>query len=427
MELFPSVFRVRQRFERPEVVDPMAELTAQLERAALGDRIVSGGTVAVAVGSRGIAQIAEITRTVVAHLKHLGAKPFIVPAMGSHGGGTAAGQEEVLRQYGITPAAVGCPIRSSMETVVVCRTPEGIPVHFDRLAFQADAVVVVNRIKPHTRFVGPIESGLMKMLLIGLGKADGARVYHRAILDYSFDQIIRSVAAEVIARCRVLAGVAVVENAYHGIGYLEVIRAEQFAQREPDLLQLARRWMARLPFERVDLLLIDEIGKHISGTGLDTNVVGRKFNDHKAADEEYPKVKIIALRRLAPESHGNAVGLGIAEFCRSQLIEAADLEATRLNAIVSAHVSAALLPIAYQTDRQMLAAALQCIGLTPPQLARLLWIRNTLDLVELECGEAYRQEAEQLEGLEVLTEPRALAFDDTGNLVEEAMGFPSGG
>ncbi len=426
MESFPAVFRVRQKFERPEVADPTAELIAQLERAALGERIPPGGEVAVAVGSRGIAQIAQIVQTVVAHLKRLGAKPFLVPSMGSHGGGTATGQEQVLRSYGIMPSAVGCPIRSSMDTVVVCRTPEGIPVHFDRHAFEADAVVVINRIKPHTKFVGPIESGLMKMLLIGLGKAEGARVYHRAILDYSFDQIIRSVAAEVIARCGVVAGVAIVENAYHGIGRLEVVPAEQFADREPALLQLARKWMGQLPFEQVDLLLIDQIGKHISGTGLDTNVVGRKFNDHRAVGEERPKVKVIALRQLAPESHGNAIGMGIAEFCRSQLVDAADLQATRLNAIVSGHVSAALVPITYDTDREMLGAALQCIGLTPPQEARLLWIRNTLDLEHLECGAAYWEEAQQRDDLEVLAPPRELAFDDRGNLVEGPIGFPSG-
>jgi hypothetical protein len=336
--------------------------------------------------------------------------------MGSHGGATTEGQRAVVDSYGITEQFVGCPIRASMETVVVCQTAEGFPVHFDRHAFEADHVVVCNRIKPHTRFVGDIESGLMKMLLIGLGKCAGATVYHRAIQDYSFGQIIRSVAGEVLQRCHILAGLAIVENAFDQTARIEAVAPEQFESREKELLALAKQWMARLPFQHVDLLLIDEIGKDISGTGLDTNVVGRKFDDHKAVDGELPKVKIIALRSLTEATHGNAVGLGCAEFCKSQLLRETNLHVTRLNAITAGHLAAAMLPLDYETDREILNLALGTVGLVEPANSRLMWITNTLELTELECSAAYLDEARRRDDLEVLTPLRHLPLDTAGNL-----------
>ena len=327
MPAYPQIFRVRQEFDAPRIDDPPGDVHAEFSRLKLNEKIKPGQSVAITAGSRGVANVHVILRAAAEDFKQLGARPFIVPAMGSHGGGTAEGQREVVESYGITEEYVGCPIRSGMETVVVCRTAEGFPVHFDRFAYEADHVLVCNRIKPHTRFVGDIESGLMKMMLIGLGKRDGAQVYHRAIQDYSFAQIIRSVVSEVFRNCRILAGLAILENAYDQTAKIEAVLPEQFESREKELLELAKRWMARLPFRHVDLLLIDEIGKNISGTGLDTNVVGRKFEEHHATEGEFPKVKLIALRGLTPETHGNAVGLGIAEFCRTPLLRETDFEA----------------------------------------------------------------------------------------------------
>ena len=413
---FPKVFRVRQHFPAPRVEDVAGEVVRQLRRLRLSERVRAGQTVAITAGSRGIANYLQILRAAVEYFRQLGAEPFLVPAMGSHGGGTAEGQVAVLASYGIRPETVGCPIRASMETVVVCQTRLGFPVYFDRHAFQADHVLVVNRIKPHTRFVGPIESGLMKMLLIGLGKAEGARVYHAAIEDYSFAEIIQAVAQEVLSRCRILAGLAIVENAYDQTALVEAVRPEEFEEREKQLLVLARQWMARLPFDEVDLLLVDEIGKEISGTGMDTNVIGRKFDDHKAVEGERPRIKRIAVRRLTEATHGNAVGLGMAEFCRSQILEAMDVSATRLNAITANHITAAMLPLDYPTDRQMLEAALGTIGLRPPGQARFLWIQNTLQLAEVECGAAYWTEAQTRQDLEILTPPRPLPWDPDGNL-----------
>lgn len=416
MTVYPPIFRLRQTFERPRVADVGAEVRAQLARLDLAGRVRPGQSVAITAGSRGVANLGAILRAIVENFQALEARPFIVPAMGSHGGGTAEGQRRLIESYGVTEALVGCPIHAGMDTVVVCRTPEGIPVHFDRHAFEADHVVVCNRVKPHTRFAGEIESGLMKMLLIGLGKREGAAVYHRAIQDYSFGQIIRSVAGEVLSKCRILCGLGIVENAYDETAYLEAVRPDQFEPREKELLRLAKQWMARLPFRHVDILLIDQIGKDISGTGLDTNVVGRKFDDHKALPDEFPKVKLIVLRGLSEQTHGNAVGLGIAEFCKTRLLRQTDFRATRLNAIVASHVSAAMPPLDYETDREILDLALGAIGLVEPAQAKVCWIRNTLDLAEVECSAAYLEEARSRTDLTVLTGLRPMPLDAEGNL-----------
>lgn len=416
MNFYPRIFRIRQKFDQPHLDDIEGEVDRQLARLQLDRRVHPGQTVAVTAGSRGIANIHRIIRAVVQHLRRLGVQPFIIPAMGSHGGGTAEGQRKILESYGITESFCGCPIRASMETVVVCQAKEGFPVHFDRYAWEADHVVVVGRVKPHTGFVGDIESGLMKMLLIGLGKHNGATIYHRAIQDYSFGQIIRSVGYEVLNRCRILAGVAIVENALDQTALIEAVPPEQFESREKVLLEKARRWMPRLPFPTADLLLIDEIGKNISGTGMDTNVVGRKFFDHKAAPDEYPKIRHIAIRALSVQTHGNAAGIGLSEFCRSRVIRQMDVRATRINCLTGGHVTGAMLPLDYETDQQILDAALSVIGLTEPPNARLMWIHNTLDITELECSEAYWKEAAGREDLEILTEPRPLPWDENGNL-----------
>ncbi|MCO6455140.1 MAG: DUF2088 domain-containing protein [Pirellulaceae bacterium] len=413
---YPQIFRVRQTFEAPRVLDVAAEVERQLARLELQRQLQPGQSVAVTAGSRGIANIALIIRAICQHVRRLGGEPFIVPAMGSHGGGTAEGQRKVIESYGVTEQFCGCPIRSSLETVIVCQAAEGFPVHFDRQAWEADHVIVCGRVKPHTGFVGDIESGLMKMMLIGLGKHEGAKIYHRAILNYSFGQILRSVAREVLAKCRILAGVAIVENGYDQTALIEAVPPDQFETREKELLLLARQWMPKLPFAEVDLLLIDEIGKNISGSGMDTNVVGRKYNDHKAADDEYPKVKRIAIRGLTADTHGNATGLGMAEFCRSQILQQMDVEATRINALTGGHPTAAMLPLDYPTDRQILDAALPTIGLADPPDARLLWIHNTLDVAEVECSLAYLEEARRRSDLEVVVPPRPLPMDTAGNL-----------
>jgi hypothetical protein len=418
MSQYPLIFRVRQTFQSPTLpVDQIpATAAAELSRLNLGQTVKPGQSVAITAGSRGIANIALIIKSAVEHFQSLGAKPFIVPAMGSHGGGTAEGQRQLIEAYGITESYCGCPIRASMETVVVCQAAEGFPVHFDKHAFGADHVLVVGRVKPHTGFVGDIESGLMKMMLIGLGKHEGAKIYHRAIMNHSFGQIVRSVAREVLAKCRVVAGLGVVENAYDQTAKIKAVAPHEFEDREKELLVLAKEWMPRLPFKSAEILLLDQIGKNISGAGMDTNVVGRKFNDHVAAEHEWPKVKRIIIRDLTEATHGNATGIGMSEFCRSRCVEKMNIKITRINCLTGGHPTGAMLPLDYPTDRECLDAALPTIGLTEPPHARLLWAHNTLDVAEVECGVAYLNEARERPDLEIIHDPRPMPFDNAGNL-----------
>ena len=380
-----------------------------------------GQTVALTAGSRGIHQIGQILRAAVDFLRALGASPFIVPAMGSHGGGTAIGQTQVLERLGITQQSCGCPIHSSMETVVVCRAAEGFPVHFDRLALQADHVLVCNRVKPHTGFVGDIQSGLMKMLLIGLGKHEGAKIYHRAIQDFDFGQIVRSVSQEVLHRCHILGGLAVVENAHDQTALIEAVEPAEFERREQHLLQFAQQWMAHLPFDEAEILLINEIGKNISGTGMDTNVIGRKHNDHVALDDERPRIKYIIVRNLTQATHGNASGLGLSEFALSRVVRSMDVQATATNCITASHPTGAMIPIHFETDREVLSAALGAIGLRPPADARVMWIQNTLKLAEVEVSATYWESARNRPDLEILSEPRPLPLDSGGQLPDDYL------
>ncbi|OHB78076.1 MAG: [Fe-S]-binding protein [Planctomycetes bacterium RBG_16_64_10] len=416
MTSYPAVFRVRQRFLRVRVDDVAAEVHHQLAALALDQRIHPGQTVAITVGSRGIANIDRIVQAAVAFLHRLGASPFLVPAMGSHGAATAEGQRKIIEGYGITESYCGCPIRSSMETVVVGRADEGFPIHVDGHALRADHVLLCNRIKPHTQFDGSIQSGLVKMLLVGLGKHAGAKTYHAAFQDHGFDRIVRGVGRRLFNECHVVGGLAIVENAYDETARIVGVRPERIFEREAELLQLAEQWMARLPFAKVDILVLDEIGKNISGAGMDTNVVGRKQHADLPASDRLVQVKRIVARSLTAESHGNATGIGLADFCTRRLAQQVDRHSTWINGVTAGHLDAVKLPPEFATDREILAAALTTIGLTAPHEARLLWVRNTLVLDEVECSAAYLAEACARDDLEVLTGARALPFDAAGDL-----------
>ncbi len=415
---FPLMFRVRQHFDAPRVEHIESEVQKQLATLNLGRKIQPGQTVAITAGSRGIANIARIIKATVGHFRDLGAKPFIVPAMGSHGGGTAEGQRAILEGYGITPEYVGAEIRSSMETVIVAHTPgHNVPVHFDKHAYEADHVLVCGRIKPHTGFVGEIESGLHKMMLIGLGKHAGAIIYHRAIMDFSFLEIIRAVADEVLTRCRVIAGLGIVENAYDETGLIAAVAPQEFFEREKQLLEIAKKWMPRLPFPKADLLIVDRIGKNISGSGMDTNVIGRKFNDHVATERDLAQVKRIFVRGLTEATHGNACGIGMSEFTNQRTIDSVDLEITRINTVTGGHPTGAMLPIARLTDKLVLDDALGTIGLTPPEKARIIQIQDTLHLKEVLVSAAFEGQLSGRADLEVLDGPFELPFDEEDNLL----------
>ena len=415
----PLLFPVRQQVRGPLVDDVAAEVTAGLEQLGLDARVARGASVAVGVGSRGIADIATAVPALVAHLRSIGAEPFIVPAMGSHGGGSAAGQEQTLADRGITEATAGCPVRSSMDVVEVGRSPLGFPLLVDAHAAAADHVVVCNRVKPHTIFTGTVESGLSKMLLLGLGKQRGAAAYHAAIHDRGWEPVVQDAVPRVVDAAGVLAGIALIERSDDRTARVAVLGPDRFLADEPALLDDARRWMATLPFAEVDLLLVDRIGKDVSGSGLDVNVVGRKESPHRPAPGAPVRIRTIAVRALTAATHGNALGVGHAELCRSRVLLDTDVAATRLNALTAGNPSAAMTPIDFETDAEIVDTGLALAGLRGPDEARLCWIRDTRHLDELWCSAAYLDEAAARPDLEVLGDPRPLPFDDEGNLPDD--------
>ena len=415
---FPRFFRLKQTFPAPFVPDVEARVEQAIGNLHLGRNTRPGQTVAITVGSRGIHGIDRIVRACVQRCRLAGLDPFLVPAMGSHGGATADGQRRLIEGFGVTEQAMGCPIRSSMETVVVATADEGFPVHFDRHAAEADHVLVVNRIKPHTRFTGAIESGLMKMMLIGLGKHQGALVYHRVIMNYSFDQIVRSVARKVIDRCKILGGLAILENADEQTADIVGVPAGEIEATEPHLLKQVKEWMPRLPFEQAELLIVDRIGKDISGTGMDTNVIGRKANDHAAMGDETPSIHLIYVRGLTEATHGNATGIGIAELVHRRVIDGMDVEATRVNCATAGHITAAMIPLDFHDDRSALTMAMSQTGWGEPRDVPILWIPNTLQLSHVLCSEVYWKAARELPHVEILEEPQVLQWTSGGDLRE---------
>jgi hypothetical protein len=414
---YPKMVRVRQQFERPRVEDIPGATRAALDKLDLGRTIRPGQSVALTAGSRGIANIPLVIRTVVEFLKGLGAKPFIIPAMGSHGGGTAEGQRAVLESYGITEGYVGAPIRASMEVVSLGATAEGWPVVLDRHAAEAQHIGVIARIKPHTGYHGPIESGLMKMMMIGLGKHAGALNYHRILLEEPFDQVVRSVGRAIRAKAPITFGLGLVENAYDETAAIEAAAPDDFEPREEQLLVLAKRWLAKLPLDRADLLIVDEIGKDISGSGMDTNVVGRKraFRLDKS-DIAQPVMRLIFVRGLSEKTHGNAAGIGLADFTTTRLIRAMNYRATVINCLTAGYPEGAYLPVHFETDREVIDAAVAIIGTRLPEDARIIRVRNTLHLEEVECSEPCLADPHRATDFSALASARPLAFDAQGNL-----------
>ena len=417
MNGYPKMIRIRQRFEAPVVRDADREVREELGALNLEQRIEPGDTVAIPAGSRGIADIATILKVVADHLREIGARPFIVPAMGSHGGGTAEGQMEVLRHYGITEAQLGVPIRSSMEVVKIGETPEGFPVHLDRHAAQADHIAVINRVKPHTDFYGAIESGLLKMIAIGLGKRQGAEIYHKVAVKHPFSEVAQAVARVVLRERSVLFGLGVVENGYEQTACLRAAGPEGLIALDKALLREAKRLMPRLPFDEIDVLIVDEMGKNISGAGMDSNVIGRKsWAFHRGMDEK-PRITRVFVRDLTQESGGNVCGIALADFTTRRLLDKMDMEVSRLNALTATRPRCVMVPLAFDTDREAVDTAMSTAGVMDPREARVIWIKNTLEIAEMEVSEAFVPEMEGRAHLEMLTKPGEMRFDGEGNLV----------
>src|SRR5438874_685151 len=409
----PRMVRVRQTFARQRVPDIPAAIADALAGARLP--VKRGDTVAVGAGSRGIANIDVVVGATVRYLHDLGARPFVFPAMGSHGGGTADGQLDVLAHYGITEATMGCPVRATMDVRQVGEAL-GMPVWLDRFAAEADWIGVVNRVKPHTDFKGSIESGLFKMMTIGLGKWKGATQYHRANVNHGYETVITAVGREMLSKARIGFGLGIVENGYDETAHVEAFAPEAVESGERRLLKSAREWMARLPFSPIDVLIVEEMGKNISGAGMDTNVIGRPSNPHEPFPAD-PKILWIVALDLTEDSYGNAVGIGNADFTTRRLVDKIDMKPTLINAITACAPNGAKVPPTYDTDREAIETALSCIGLTPPERARVIRIKNTLALGELEVSEAFQAELAKRPELKQLADPTPLPFDAAGRLI----------
>ena len=410
----PQFFRLKQIVNTPGLADPAQATRETLAALPAAKFIRPGMKVAVGAGSRGIANYDVIVRTVCAELKRFGAEVFIVPAMGSHGGATDDGQLDVLTHYGITESAMGVPIRSSMEVVELGRTGEFI-VYQDRHAAGADAVVLVNRVKPHTDFHGAIESGLMKMAAIGLGKQKGAYQFHQATARMGHAQALLEVAREVLKLSKIVFGVGVIENPLHQTARIAAVPSATMEAEETKLLDEARGLMPRLPFEEVDVLIVDEIGKNLSGTGMDTNVIRREILGSYILPGPNP-VKRIYVRSLHPDGYGNAAGIGMADFVHDRLLKAMNWEATSVNVITALTPANGRIPLHFPTDRQALEVALQTCGRQKPRDAKVLWIKNTLSCENVLASEPYLSEARGRADLKLQGEPSELEFEPSGDL-----------
>jgi hypothetical protein len=397
----------------PKLNDLSRSILESLRGLGIGAEKLRGKRVAVAVGSRGIASLQEIVGTVCGWLKAQGARPFIFPAMGSHGGATGEGQRKILEQYGVTEAAIGVEIRSSMESVLVGTTPEGFHVFMDRNAWESDGVVAVNRCKPHTDFSGRIESGLLKMMAIGMGKLEGASEGHRQSRKCGYETTIRSVSGKVLASGKMLFGVAVVENELHQIAVVRAALPEDLVKQEESTLQLARTLVPRIPFPAFHLLVVDEMGKNLSGTGMDTKVIGRGV---ELPAGEAPTISMIYVRDLTHESGGNAVGMGSADVIHERLFRKIDFEKTYLNARTALSPAGGRLPIHLPSDREAFDLTLGHLGSPEPAEQRIVWIRNTLSLDRIAISAPLAREATELKRWRLLEGAHPADFDPAGNL-----------
>jgi hypothetical protein len=409
---FPKVVKVRQEFPRPRVEDVEAKVREEFDKEEISSCVRSGMRVALTAGSRGIAQIHVVLRALVRVLKEKGAEPFIVPAMGSHGGATAEGQVEVLESLNVTEEFCEAQILSSMEVVEIGKTERGVPVYMDRHAAKADGVVIINRIKAHTDFRGPAESGLLKMTSIGLGKHDAALELHgygvTGIKDY-----MTEVGEAVLDSGRVLFGLGLVENAYDEPAKIEAVTPENVRRREEELLKEYMKLMPELPVREMDILFVDALGKNYSGTGMDTNVIGR-FRILGVEEPENPNAKYVIVSRLSDESHGNALGAGLADFTTERFFGAIDRETTNANVMTSTFVERAKIPMVLKNDEEALKTAIRCNWGVPPEETRFVRIPNTLHLEHAYLSENLVDEALENGNVEVIGEAAELKFGEDG-------------
>ena len=408
----PKMAKVKVKFENNKIDDLGQELKLKLNRVHIQEKIQPGMEIAIAVGSRGLDRLVELTAVTVQFLKELGAKPFIVPSMGSHGGATAEGQREVLAHLGVTEATVGCEIRSSMEVVKVGELPNGLPIYVDKFASKADGIVVINRVKPHTAFRGPVESGIMKMISIGLGKQKGAEACHQMGFKYMAENV-PAMAKVIMEKTPFLFGVATIENAFDKVTVLEVLTPEEIVEKEPALQKQAKELLPKLFFDQLDVLLIDEIGKNISGDGMDPNITGRYPTPYASGGPDVNKMVVLD---VTVQSEGNANGVGTADFTTQRLVDKMDKEGTYANGLTSTVCAPTKIATTLPNDKMAIQAAVKTCNILDFTKVKLVRIKNTLELSQIEVSEPLLPYIAQHPNMEQISDLYEFQFDDKGNL-----------
>jgi hypothetical protein len=413
---FPQMFLAERKLASPRIENVRQAIITEMQKLNLHLKVQPRMSIAITAGSRGITNNVLILATIASELKRYGANPFFIPAMGSHGGATAEGQRHLLQALGITEQSVGCPIISQMDVVELGRTREGIPVYIDKVAASADGVVVVNRVKPHTEYKGEIESGLMKMMTIGLGKHKGGYTAHSYAVQLGYQLAIPSVARVMLQKAPILFGLAVVENAYDETAIISAVEPELFEETDRTLLKKARDFLPRLPFDRMDILIVNEMGKEISGTGIDTNIIGRVMFVG-GPEPEWPKITRIVLLDLTDKTCGSAVGVGLADFVTRRLVNKIDYPVTYINCFTAMTPEKGRIPVTGETDREAIEWAFQTIGAVEPQEARVVKIKNTLHLDRLYISRALVSELKGKPEWVISEQPDELAFNEAGELL----------
>ncbi|WP_053362772.1 lactate racemase domain-containing protein [Bacillus sp. FJAT-27251] len=409
---FPKMAKIRQHFHVESLENIPAAIAEQFAAVKADEKIKPGMEIAITVGSRGINNIPLIVKSVAEEIKKRGATPFIIPAMGSHGGATAEGQIEVLEGLGVTEESTGCEIRSSMEVDVIGETSEGVPVYIDQHANKADGIIVMGRIKPHTDFKNKIESGILKMASIGMGKHKQALALHTYGIK-GISEMMPEVGKVAIANSNTLFAVGIVENAHEETAIIEAIEPDEIEMRERELLKQAFKLMPSLPVEDMDILVVDEIGKNYSGTGMDTNIIGR-IRVLGVEEPKKPSVKYVIASNLSEASHGNALGIGLADLTTQRLYEKIDLKTMNENVVTSTFLARAAIPIVLDNDQEALKAALRATWGVAAEEARIVRIPNTLHIGELYVSEVIFNELKDQKNIEVLEDLQEMKFDEKG-------------
>ncbi len=403
----PKMIKVKQNFHAPQIADVAGEVQKVIKEAGVLSRINQNDFVAIAVGSRGVADLPVLVRETAAAIKAAGGTPFVVPAMGSHGGATAKGQIDVLHQLGVTEKVIGAPIKSSMDVVKLGELPNGLPVYIDKYAYEADKIVVINRIKPHTAFRGPVESGLMKMITIGLGKQKGAEAAHAYSFKYMAEHV-PEMAKISLAKAPIIFGLASIENAYDKPAKIIAVPAEDLESVEPQLLLEAKSLMPKIHFDSIDVLIVDELGKDISGDGMDPNITGNFATPYASGG---PDVKRTVVLGLTEKTHGNANGIGMADMTTKAVMNEIEWEKGYANALTSTVTNVVKLPMCLDTEELAVKAAIKTCNAFDLSKVRMVRIKNTLEIGEIWISESLVEEAEKNNSLEIVSKPRELVLN----------------